>query len=354
MRLFLDASVVRPPLAGVQLSVRHEALALLAQRQDWEVAVLSHDEVLNRAAAAAGAGTGGLPRAARATAGRILWQQLALPGILRRRGADVLHALAYTAPLRCPVPYALNVHDLIALDHPELCSRLNAWHMRALLPGSVRRAAACIVSSGFVADGVRQRFGLPAARLHRVPLGVEAERFAESAPRPAWVARLTDRPYLLFVGNLEPKKGLATLLESYAGAAERLGCDLLLAGRPAWRCGRFLRQARQYPGPGRIHLPGRVAAADLPGLYQHAWAFVFPSVTEGFGMPVLEAMAAGVPVVHSDHPALVETAGGRPRPCGPNWSRRAGPGPGNCRGRPGPRRSAPSWQRSPAERSATV
>lgn len=310
MRVWFDASVIRPPFSGVHLAVRSQLLALLAEPGLRHSVVLCRDDVVEASAREAGVLLRTPPPLTRRVAARIAWQQAVLPALLRRDGADGLHALAYTAPLRCPVPYLLNVHDIIALEAPDLCSRLNAWHMKALLPASVRRAAAVVVSSGHVAERIHGLLGVPRDRLHRIPLGVDSERFAVPQPASALPGGLQSGRYILFVGNLEPKKGLPTLVKAYARCGGRLGRDLVLAGRPAWRSRPIISDVRNYAGPGRIHLPGRVPEGILSALYQHAWVFVFPSVTEGFGLPILEAMAAGTPVVHSDSPVVSETAGG--------------------------------------------
>jgi glycosyltransferase involved in cell wall biosynthesis len=239
----------------------------------------------------------------------VLWQQVALPRRVRS-AADLLYAPAYTAPLRPSIPVVLGVHDLIALDHPRLCSVVNRVHMQVLLPPSIRRAAAIAVSSAATAARIGARFPDQASRVRVVPFGVDAAAFARAADLAPVLRQALPRPYFLFVGNLEPKKGLDTLIEAYAATAGRTGCDLAIAGRPAWRCRPILEAVRAGGDPGRVHLLGRVDADALAGLYQHAQAFVFPSRVEGFGLPVLEAMAAGTPVIHSDDPAVVETAGG--------------------------------------------
>jgi glycosyltransferase involved in cell wall biosynthesis len=311
MRAVFDGTVVRPPHSGVQLSVLAELRTLAECLGDLSACrFCCGDEALLAEVRSRGGIAVPVPSALRRTVVRVWWQQFVLPRTLRRGGAQVLHALAYTAPLRCPVPYVLNVHDLIALDRPDLCAWDNRWHMRCLLPSSARRAAACIVSTTHVAERLRSRLGVPGNRLHVVPLGVDVERFARPAPAPQRDGLNEGRPYFLFVGNLEPKKDLPTLLDAYAASSVASAADLVVAGRAAWKCTDLVRRLRHWRGPGRVHWLGRVGASELPGLLQHAVALVMPSVEEGFGLPVLEAMAAGTPAVHSDHPALVEAAGG--------------------------------------------
>lgn len=311
MKAVFDGTVVRSPHSGVQLSVLAEMRAVADCLGDLSgCRFLCGDDAFLAEVSARGGVALRAPAGLRWTAVRVLWQQFVLPGVLRRTAAEVLHALAYTAPRCCPVPYVLNVHDVIALDRPDLCAWDNRLHMRCLLPGSVRMAAACIVSTRHVAARLRDRLGVPPERIHLLPLGVEAERFARPAARSPRDGLLEGRPYLLFVGNLEPKKDVGTLLDAYAASAVATSLDLVVAGRAAWKCGAVVRRLTPWRGPGRVHWLGRVADEELPGLMQHAVALVMPSVEEGFGMPVLEAMAAGAPVIHSDHPALCEAAGG--------------------------------------------
>lgn len=310
MRIGIDASVVVPPLSGVQLAVRHQCRALLRCLPHESATVFSHDEIVREAAVGAGARLVQMPFSTRRPPVRLLWQQLCLPHCLKGAGVDLLYAPAYTAPLKGPIPFVLQVHDLIALEHPEWCATRNVLHMRMLLAASARRAAAILVASGCVRTGLVQRLSIPAARIHVFPLGVDFTGFARPQPVAPGASWRDGRPYVLFVGNLEPKKGLHTLLDAYATVADTMAADLVVAGRPAWKSRELCQRMRAYTGPGRIQILGRVTGADLPALYQHASALVLPSLSEGFGLPVLEAMAAGVPVVHSDCPALVETAGG--------------------------------------------
>ncbi len=311
--IFLDATVLRPPYSGVhravQAQVRHLLPLLASGGCSTSLATLDGG-LLAQAASLSGAKPFMPPRATLRPAGRILWQQTLLKWRLRRERPDLFYGLAYTLPLPCPVPALLNVHDIIALEHPELCSQANRLHMQLLLAPSIRTARLNLVSATAVASQLQQRLGIPASRIAVNPLGVEFADFAVPAILPAELQGLLTKPYLLFVSNLEPKKGIAILLRAYAQIAEKRQLDLVIAGRPAWKCGPELAAIRQWRQPGRIHLLGSVPDSWLAPLYQRAAAFVFPSVAEGFGLPVLEAMAAGTPVIHSDHPVLRETGGG--------------------------------------------
>jgi glycosyltransferase involved in cell wall biosynthesis len=290
----LDATVVRPPFSGVQYAVRAQTLVWREQYPGDQV-FATDPELCDRP----------LPPRLRSPHWRIWWQQVQLPRLLKARGADHLLALAYTAPLRCPVPYTLEVHDTIALRRPELCSRLNALHMRSLMPRAIRGATSIITAASTEADHIMRLTGVPASRIHRVPLALDPLflRTPHVVERP---------PYLLFVGNIEPKKGLDTLLDAFAEFAD---LELVLVGRAGWKCESLVARIEQTE---RVCWLGRVERDELPALYAGASAFIFPSIEEGFGLPLLEAMALGTPVIRSDLPVLAESANefGQPFPVG--------------------------------------
>ena len=305
----MDGTVVKPPYTGVQNSVQHEIAAELRALKGVRCTALSlEDSPVAKLAKQSRADSMEIPAATGSVLKRILWQQTMLPKLLKKIHADVFHAFAYTAPLRCPCPYVLNVHDIIALEHPELCSTLNRWHMRMLLPPSARRAARIIVSTKHVAERVHDVLQIPMKRIAIIPLGVDFQRFSRPLTLPSEYG--LDRPYILFVSNIEPKKDLGTLLDAYDDCANDLQADLVVVGRAAWKCAAVVERLKHWNGEGRVKWLDYVPDDVLPALYQHAQLFAMPSICEGFGMPVLEAMAAGTPVLHSDYPALKEAAGG--------------------------------------------
>jgi glycosyltransferase involved in cell wall biosynthesis len=299
--LVIDASICREPASGVHLAVRHGVEAELCFLRDRFTPLLIGNFSVS------GVEQVPLPGWARSAAGRIFWQQFFLPSLLRRLNAELLHAPAYTMPLSCSLPVLLNVHDIIALEYPQLCSLRNVCHIRALLPASVRRAAKCLVPTRHVGERLQTVLGVPSRKIEVASWGVDFQRFRTIVP----LAGLQlPKPYFLFVGNIEPKKNLLLLLQAYASIASRTRCSLLIVGRAGWKCGAELRALRHWRGPGRICWPGRLPDEQLTAVYQQATALIMPSLEEGFGLPVLEAMAAGIPVLHSKHPALMEVAGG--------------------------------------------
>ncbi|MFN8641670.1 MAG: glycosyltransferase family 1 protein [Candidatus Binatia bacterium] len=264
------------------------------------------------------------------------------PGVPRLAGvetliddADAFHATAYALPRARRTPLVLTVHDLALLRYPGLGTPA----LRRTLAAVSRRAAEArlvIADSRATADDVVALCGVPAARVRVVPLGV-APAFAPQpeASARAHVARRfgLDAPYLLHVGTLEPRKNLPRLIAACAALwrGGALAQPLVLAGADGWGADAVARAVAEIRGARRVIRLGRVAAVDLPPLYAAADALLFPSLYEGFGLPALEAMACGTPVLAGRAGAL---PGGRRRRRARRSDRRRGP----RRRRPPPRR----------------
>jgi glycosyltransferase involved in cell wall biosynthesis len=222
-----------------------------------------------------------------------LWLDLAwYPHVLphRARGADVLHCPTYRGPVRSSVPLVVTVHDLAVFRRPEAFPPWTRTYSRVVVPRVVRAARIVAAVSEFTASELETLLRVPSERIRVVP-NAAASAFSEEGLREAG-------DYVLAVGTLEPRKNLARSVE----AARRLGLELRVAGMPGWG-------GVDASGPG-VSWVGFASDEDLARLYRGALCVVYPSLYEGFGIPVLEAMACGAPVVTSRGGATEEVAGG--------------------------------------------
>ncbi|MBP2474599.1 glycosyltransferase involved in cell wall biosynthesis [Crossiella equi] len=227
-------------------------------------------------------------------------------------GGDSVHAPTPLAPARARRGLVVTVHDTVPWTHPEtLTPRGAAWH-RAVVTRAARTAGALVVPTAAVREEL-VRLAPGPAPVHVVGEGV-ADVLTEAVPADSEVAiahrlALPDR-YVLALGTVEPRKGIDTLVEAMAQPAAP-PVPLVLVGPPGWGGVSPGQLAREHGlAPERLVLLGRVPDRELSVVLRRATALAAPSLAEGFGLPVLEAMAAGTPVVHSDAPALVEVAGG--------------------------------------------
>jgi glycosyltransferase involved in cell wall biosynthesis len=213
-----------------------------------------------------------------------IWYPVALGR--RSRGLDLLHCTTFRGPVRAPAPVVLTAHDLAILRYPEAFPRWHRLYGRAGLRSVLRSADAVVAVSAFTRDELVELVGLPSERIRIVANGVDPV-FGANGPRG-------DGEYVLAVATLEPRKNLARAVE----AARLAGVELRVVGARGW---------------GGVAVPGwvgEVPDAELAQLYRGARCVVYPSLYEGFGLPVLEAMACGAPVVTSRGTAMEEIAGG--------------------------------------------
>ena len=244
-----------------------------------------------------------------------LWfEQRAFPQGCRRQGVDVAH-VPYFAPPCCPtVPTVVTIHDLIPLLLPAYRGGpLVRGYMR-LVSWSARRAALVLTDSHASARDIQRLLHIPPSRLRVIPLAADAcyRPLAPEAYRPTLARLGLPVPYMLYLGGFDRRKNLAGLLAAFARARVP-GISLVIAGRLPAKDSAFAPDPRpiaQRLGlAGRVHYTGWVAEEDKPALYVGALAFLFPSYYEGFGLPVLEAISCGTPVVVGRGSALEEVAG---------------------------------------------
>ena len=244
--------------------------------------------------------------------GRILWEHWALPHRVAEYKLDVLHCPSYICPcIRTSAPYVVTIHDTLAMDRPRWCKPTNAVYFNLALARSARIASRVMSVSHQSAHDLRRHTSIPFSNIRVVPGGID-ERFHPGGDRRRRRRvrrryRLPER-YLLYVGNIEPKKNVSTVLKVQQKLrTEGLDHKLVIAGRRSWKAQTEWKAIACGVASGEVVWAGYVERDDLPYVYQMADVFVFPSLYEGFGFPPLEAMACGTPVVCSARGALAET-----------------------------------------------
>ena len=228
---------------------------------------------------------------------------------------DLFHATEHLLPRLKGARTVLTVHDLIFLLFPEYHLPLNRWFLNRFMPLFVRRADAIIAVSQCTRDDLIRYYAAPSEKITVVYEGVDA-RF-QTVTDPDALAQVRVRyglpeRFILYVGTIEPRKNLNTLLEAFARLKVRsTTCDLglVIVGRKGWLYEGFFRRLHELGLKGEVIFPGFVPDEDLPAIYSAAALFVFPSLYEGFGLPPLEAMACGTPVIASNASSLPEVVG---------------------------------------------
>ncbi len=312
MRVLLDVSAVpaRPVGAGnyiVALSAGLGArtdveLHLVTRRDDaprWRGLAPSatvHDVVPNRRPA------------------RLLWEQTRAAVLTQRVAPDIWHGPHYTLPLRiAATPCVVTIHDLTFFDHPEWHERSKVAYFRRMIRAAAERASLLICVSSFTAGRLRELVD-PEAEITVIHHGVDHHRFATDADPAADLAALAghgiEPPYVAFAGTIEPRKDVPTLVRAFArAAASRPELRLVLAGSDGWGA-RAARDAIARSGIAtRVVRPGYLENATIAALFRRAAVVAYPSLEEGFGLPALEGLACGAPVVTTRGSSLEEVVG---------------------------------------------
>jgi len=243
---------------------------------------------------------------------RSVWMQLVLPRILRDVKPDLVHFTNYLAPLAGGVPYLVSFHDMSLSLLPQFHTLKKRVLTSSLIPAVARGARMILTPSESTRRDVVRLLRVDPGRVRVIPYAA-ASSFR---PVPLDPDRLEARhgirtPYFLYVGTLEPRKNLARALRAFASVADALpGCRFVIVGQRGWRYDEVLREAAHPALRGRVDFLGYVAEERLPELYAHALALVYPSLYEGFGLPVVESMACGTPVLTSRSSSLAEIGEG--------------------------------------------
>ena len=244
---------------------------------------------------------------------RIFWEQVVQPFALRKERVDLLHALAFVTPLLSPCPAVVTIYDLSFLLYPESFKRFKRFYLGLFTRLSARRARRIIAISESTKRDVVRLLGVPPEKVEVIYCGID-EAFRPLAEDRVAAFRskhgLPER-FILFVGTIEPRKNVTRLIEAFATLRP---CDfanlkLVIGGAKGWFYQDVFARVEELGLEGQVMFPGYIPVSELPLWYNAAELFVYPSLYEGFGLPPLEAMACGTPVVTANTSSLPEVVG---------------------------------------------
>ncbi len=313
MAIYLDVSAAVHHRAGLGRYAESLARALVASDPDRYALFCNREQEIEPLA-----GLEHLPTRTVAL-GYKPWRMLVWLGQLARVGfdnllleAELFHATEHLLLSLRTIPTVLTVHDLIFRHLPAHHKPLNRWYLNASLPLYCRRATHIIAISECTRRDLIAAYSLPPEKVVVVYEAADP-RFRPQLPEAVAAVRahysLPDR-YLLFVGTIEPRKNLARLLAAFEALhAGGLTDGLVIVGKRGWLYGDFFARLEQSPARNAVLFPGYVPDEHLPAIYAGAQVLILPSLYEGFGLPVLEAMACGTPVVTSDGSSIPEVGG---------------------------------------------
>ena len=244
---------------------------------------------------------------------RVFWEQLVLPVQARQLGLEVLHCPVNVAPLASPCPTVLTIHDLTFLLFPERFRRERRTYLAALTRLSARRTSRVLTDSLNTKQDVARLLRVPLEKIEVVYPGLEAD-LRPCAPEAVASFRQRhglQRDFILFLGTIEPRKNVVGLLNAYARLLRQglAGYDLVIAGGRGWMASDVFGAVETLDLGSRVRFAGYVPIEDQALWYSSATLFVYPSLYEGFGLPPLEAMACGTPVITSNVSSLPEVVG---------------------------------------------
>jgi glycosyltransferase involved in cell wall biosynthesis len=315
MRIGIDGIPLATPKTGIGHYTFELACELARARSGGEFDLLAPVPVAARLAEAGGAGANLRASPARADGDlRRRWWSFGLPLHLREHGFALYHGTNYNVPPWAACPTVVTVHDLSLLLHPETHEARLVELARRRLPVMARAAAHVLTDSESVRAEICDVLGIEADRVTAVPLAprrafrpADADEI-EAARSPLGVAE----EFVLFVGTVEPRKNLLALVRAFDLLTREtdLRPQLVIAGQKGWLTEELYELVERSPSAARILFTGYVTDEELRALYSACRVFVYPSLYEGFGLPPLEAMSCGAPVVASRIPVIEETCGG--------------------------------------------
>lgn len=245
-----------------------------------------------------------------------LWEQWALPRAARKAGVDILHCTSNTAPIWCDIPLVLTLHDIIFLEprdkkNKSLYQNLGYFYRRWNVPRIMKKCRRIITVSDFELGNIKQKLQLPDSQLKMIYNGYNEWFRPIESDKQQYRKYIADAGYFFFLGNTDPKKNTERTLVAYAKYLElsEVKRPLLMADLDQEYLNGIIERNGIEAIRDHIVIPGYIINSDLPYIYNNAFAFLYTSLRESFGIPLLEAMACGTPVITSNKSSMPEIAG---------------------------------------------
>lgn len=245
-----------------------------------------------------------------------LWEQWALPRAARKAGVDILHCTSNTAPIWCNIPLVLTLHDIIFLEprdkkNKSLYQNLGYFYRRWDVPRILKKCRRIITVSDFELGNIKQKLQLPDSQLKMIYNGYNEWFRPIESDKQQYRKYIADAGYFFFLGNTDPKKNTERTLVAYAKYLEQseVKRPLLMADLDQEYLNGIIERNGIEAIRDHIVIPGYIINSDLPYIYNNAFAFLYTSLRESFGIPLLEAMACGTPVITSNTSSMPEIAG---------------------------------------------
>ena len=261
-----------------------------------------------------------LPNYTRTRFIRILWEQCRLPKLLKQMNIDILHSPGFIAPLKMTAKSIVTIHDMTFFSHPQYHTRFKQYYFKKMIPLTVKKANIIIADSENTKKDIHKYLNTEKSKIITIHLGA-SEDFKKIDRNKAkkFISKKYSikNKFILFVGMIEPRKNLQRLVDAFI-QIKNPELKIVIVGKKGWQMEEFFKMIKDSKLEDTIIFPGYVPDEDLVKFYNAAEIFVYPSIYEGFGIPVLEALACGCPVITSNTSSMPEITGPAAKLIDPN------------------------------------